>query len=185
MAEENENIEQVEEDDVDLFDILKLARPDSEDDAGAYEAEEEEEDEKLAKESKMERKLSAKMDDMQKKLESSLVRERVNKFQESADDLQKDLFKTIAADVKDMESLDEALKLVNSRSKKMMEDAEKYRVQLEKQAEEQVATAWGTGPMGTPTPHTADYEEELMKRVRAGDDKAAFELIIGDDWPTI
>lgn len=185
MAEEIENTEVEEnlEDDVDLYDLLKIQKPDAEE--SEYSDLEEEQEVETAKQDKMEKKLSAKMDDMQKKFEATLVRERVGKFQESADDLQKDLFKTIAGDVKDVESLDKALKLVEDRSKKMRDDAEKYRAQLEKQAEEQVSRAWGTGPMGTPTPHTADYEEELYKRVRAGDDQAAFELIIGDDWPTI
>jgi hypothetical protein len=185
MAEEIENTEVEEnlEDDVDLYDLLKIKKPESEDDG--YNDLEDEQEVELAKQDKMEKKLSAKMDDMQKKFENTLVRERVSKFQETADDLQKDLFKTIAGDVKDVESLDKALKLVDDRSKKMRADAEKYRAQLEKQAEAEVSAAWGTGPMGTPTPHTADYEEELYKRVRAGDDQAAFELIIGDDWPSL
>jgi uncharacterized coiled-coil DUF342 family protein len=179
MSEEIDNTE-VEDTD-DLYDLLKLPRPD----ADEYEDEQDEQDEEISKQSKMEKKLSAKMDEMQKKLEGSLVRERINKFQEGADDLQKDLFRTVAADVKDVESLDEALKLVDSQAKKMQEHADKYRAELEKKAQEQVSQAWGTGPMGTPTPHTQDYEEKLLEKVRAGDSAAAFELIIGDDWPSL
>ena len=185
MAEETENIEVEEnlEDDADLYDLLNIKKPDS-DEEGYADLEEEQEVE-VAKQDKMEKKLSAKIDDMQKKFEATIVRERVSKFQEMADDLQKDLFKTIAGDVKDVESLDRAFKLVEDRSNKMREDEKLHRAQLEKKAEDEVGRAWGTGPMGTPTPHTADYEEELMKRVRAGDEKAAFELIIGDDWPVL
>lgn len=185
MSEEIENTEVEEnlEDDADLYDLLSIKRPDSEE--AGYADLEEEQDAEVVKQDKMEKKLSAKIDDMQKKFEATIVHERVSKFQESADDLQKDLFKTIAGDVKDVESLDRAFKLVEDRSKKMREDEKLHRAQLEKQAEDEVGRAWGTGPMGTPTPHTADYEEELYKKVRAGDERAAFELIIGDDWPTI
>jgi hypothetical protein len=183
MTDETDDIqtETTDEDDA-LYELLGIERPDK---GEEFEELEEEQDEASAKTDKIEKKLSAKMDDMQKKFESTLLREKVGKFQESADDLEKDLFRTVASDVKDMESFDKAMTAVNSHAKKMREDAEKYKAQLEKQAEEQVSRAWGTGPMGTPTPRTPDYEKDLLERVRAGDDGAAFELIIGDDWPSL
>lgn len=178
MAEEIDNTEETDlGDDVDLYDLLELPRDDGED-------EQDEQDEEIAKQDKMDKKLSAKMDDMQRKFENTIIRDRISKFQDTADDLHKDLFKAIAGDVKDMESFDKAMSMVENRAGKMRAEEEKYKTQLAKQAEEEVGRAWGTGPVGTPTPHSADHEKELIERVRAGDDDAAFELIIGDDWPS-
>jgi hypothetical protein len=179
MTDEIENAE-VEED-LDLYDLLQLPHPEEEE----GDDEQQEQDEEIAKQDKMDKKLSAKMDDMQKKFENTIIRDRISKFQETADSLHKDLFKAIASDVKDMESFDKAMNMVEDRAKKIKVEEEKYKAQLEKQAEEQVSRAWGTGPMGTPTPRTPDYEKDLLERVRAGDDSAAFELIIGDDWPSL
>lgn len=172
--------EQLTEDTDDIWSLLNIPDPGPE----PYEDRQEEADEELAKDDKMVKKLSAKMDNMQKKFEASMMRERINKFQEGADDLEKSLFKTIAADVKDIETLDKAIGLVHERSTQMKAEAEKYREQLEAQAQEQVGKAWGTGPIGTPTPKSKDYDEELMARIQAGDVKAAFEGVVGDDWPT-
>jgi DNA repair exonuclease SbcCD ATPase subunit len=163
-----------------IWELLEMDPPDEED---KYEHLEEEQDEDAGKASKMEKKLSAKMDDMQKKFEQTIMRERITKFEESSDELSKDLFKTIAAEVKDVESLDKAMSLVNERAKKLREEEEKYKTQLEAQVQAQVAQAWGTGPMGTPTPRTKDQEEETLKKIATGDTHALFEDLMDGNWP--
>lgn len=173
MEEEVETTEEEES----IWDIMGMDEPEE------YAEESEDADAEVAKENKMEKKLSAKMDDMQKKFEQTIMRERITKFEESADDLQKDLFKTIAAEVKDVESLDKAMTLVNERSKKLREEEERYKAQLEQQVQEQVAQAWGTGPMGTPSPHTKDEEEQILQKIAAGDVHALYEDLMRDNWP--
>lgn len=183
MAEDTITPEEIPaEEEKSIWELMELDEPAGDE---PYADEQDDADEEIAKQDKMDRKLSAKMEDMQQKLENTIIRDRIGKFQETADDLHKDLFRAVASDVKDVESFDKAMKMVNDRAEKMKAAEEKYKQEMEKRAQEQAATAWGTGPMGTPTPHTADYEEELYKRVREGDEKAAFELIIGDDWPQL
>lgn len=145
---------------------------------------EEEADRDVDNSSKMERKLAAKMDDMQKKFDRTILRERVSKFEESADDLQKDLFRTIAADVKDPESFDKAMALVDERYKVMKQKEIEYNKQMEERAAQMAASAWGTGPVGTPSPRTPDYEKEQMARIAAGDEKALFHDLMDGNWPT-
>lgn len=171
----------VEEEEEDIFKMLGL----DSDDEDEYSDLEADADEALAKEDKMMKKLSAKVDGMQKKFEETMIRERISHFDKEADDIERGLFKAVISDVKDVETLDKAIGLVKERAAKMKEEAEKYREQLEQQAQQQVAKAWGTSPVGTPTPRTKDYESELMKRVAAGDERAAFEAVIGDDIPFI
>jgi hypothetical protein len=143
--------------------------------------EQDEQDEEIAKEDKMAKKLSAKMDGMQKKFEATMVRERVNAFQKDASDLEKDLFKTIAADVKDLETLDKALALVHERGSRMQAEADKYKAALEEQAQAQVAQAWGTGPVGTPTPRTDTEEKDRMAKIAAGDTHVGLAAILEGD----
>lgn len=180
MAEEYDNNEQEIEDE-EMKDIWSLLNVDNSDDE--YEDMQADADEEVAKEDKMVKKLSSKMDNMQKKFEATMMRERINAFEKDANDIEKGLFKTVAADVKDMASLDKALGLVRERAGQMQAEADKYRAQLEEQAQQQVAKAWGTGPVGTPTPKTKDYMDEQMKKVASGDIRAAFDVVIGDDWP--
>lgn len=172
----DDNVEETEESQS-IWDMLNIDDPGPE----PYEEEQVAADAEVAKDDKMVKKLTAKMDSMQKKFESTMMKERIGKFQDGADDLEKSLFKTIAADVKDMETLDKAMELVQARAKTMREEAEKYKAQLEKQAEEQVAKAWGTSPTGTPTPRTEDEEKKIAERIAAGDTKAAFMALMEGD----
>lgn len=143
-----------------------------------YEEEQEEQDEEVAKVTKIEKKLSAKMEDMQNKFEKNLLRERIDKFEASADDIEKDFFRSIAADIKTLEDFDRATAQVKKQAGAMKETAEKYRKELEERA-------WGMGPVGTPSrkDSSADEEEEIMAKIRAGDLAATLQALVGDDVP--
>lgn len=176
MAEEYDNNEQESEDE-DLKDIWAMLNVD---DSEEYDELQQDADEEIAKEDKMVKKLSAKMDNMQKKFESTMMKERINSFEKDASDLERGLFKTVAADVKDMSSLDKALGLVRERAAQMTAEAEKYKEQLEKQAQEQVAKAWGTSPVGTP--HRSEDDDKARKEAIAkGDTKAGLAALMEDE----
>jgi len=181
MAEDIDVNEDAEQEDKgqSIWDMLDLDDPGDEPFAG----EQEDQDEQDEKEDKLARKLSAKMDNMSKKFEQTMLRERAKQFTDAATDLEKDLFKTIAADVKNLADFDRATTLVHERSIKMQAEADKYREQMEQQAAQQAARAWGSGPVGTPVKRTPDYEEKQMEKIAAGDVKALFESLVGDDAP--
>lgn len=184
MAEETQDMEQqeqgTEEQEKSIWELLDIEEPEGEE----YEEEQEEQDEEIAKEDKLTKKLSAKMDNMQKKFEQTILRERISKFEESADDLEKDMFKTIASDVKSPEDFDKAIGVVKKQADILRNQAAEYKQKLEQQAEKETAAAWGTGPLGgNPQKRTPDYEEQLMERINRGDDKAAFEAIVGNELP--
>lgn len=166
-----------------LWDMLKLEDPG--DPPDEYEDLERDADEDVAKADKMEKKLSAKMDDMQKKFERTIIRERIGKFEESASDLQKDLFKAIAVEVSDVESLDKAMNLVNERARKFQEEEERHKQMIDEQYKQQAAQNWGMGPMGTPTPRTKDEEEKLLEKISSGDSHALFQDLMEDNWPSV
>ena len=175
---------QVEEEIEDLWQMLGIEDPEAEDSHGGAVEEAEAEAER---EDQLERKLTSKMSDMQKKFDQTILREKVSKFQDNADPLEKDLFKAIAADVKDPATFDRAVGIIKRQATAMKEEANKYREQTKEEADAQerqnAARAWGTGPVGTPTPRSKDYEEELLKRIYDGDPAAALEGIVGDDVP--
>jgi hypothetical protein len=169
--------------DTSIWDLLEMDDPNQQSEE-PYEAEEEEADVETAKIDKMDRKLSAKMDDMQKKFERTIIRDRVSKFEETADDLQKDLFKTIASEVKDVESLDKAMGLVSKRYQEMKKEEDEYKQRMSQKYEEEAAKNWGMGPMGTPTPRTKDEEEKVLEKIATGDTHALFENLMEGNWPT-
>ena len=179
MSDEDD-IQQEAEEEKSIWEILEMDDPNE-----SYEELQDDEDEELAKVSKMEKKLSAKGDEMVRKLERTILRERIVSFEKGADDMQKDLFKAIAGEVKDVESFDKAMKLVNERSQKLKDEEERYKKQLEEQAAQQVARAWGTGPQGTPTPRTKDEEEAVLKKIAEGDTHALFEDLMTNNWPEL
>jgi hypothetical protein len=175
MSDELENTETPDED-KSIWELLDLDEPEDE-----GEAEQEEQDAEIAKVDKIEKKLSAKMGDMQKKFDNTIMKERVGKFQDGATDLEKDLFKTIAADVKRPDDLDRAIALVKAQAATLQKQTDEYKVQMEKVAEEQASRAWGMGPSGTPTPRTPDYEEVRKKKIAEGDSVAALAALLEDD----
>ena len=184
MSEEfdNEQEQAEEETGSSLWEVLQ--REQQEEIEEEYAPEQEEQDEEIAVQDKLEKKLSAKMENMQKKFDQTLLRERIQKFEGEADELTLDMFKTVASDVKTLEDFDKAMNVVNKQAATLRKQAEEYRQKLEKQASDDTAAAWGTTPIGgNPVPRTPDYEEKLMERITHGDDKAAFEAIVGMDLP--
>jgi hypothetical protein len=188
MADETNNEQdeqQQEESSQSLWEMFQASQGEEDEQQG--DDEQEEQDEEIAKQDKLERKLSGKMDNLQKKFEQTMLRERISKFEGEADELTLEMFKSVASDVKSLEDFDKAVAVVNSQAKKLEETAAKYRAQYEQQAAAETARAWGTGPLGGPVPkdRDKDYEEKLMERVAKGDTKAIAEALIGDDLPNM
>lgn len=183
MSDE-QNIEEQEEqfddeEEKSLYEALGLDKEDEDE----YSELAEEEDRKQAKEDKLEKKLSAKVENLQKKFETTLLRERINKFEETSDEVEKDLFRTVAVDIKTLEDFDKAVNVVKKQAASLRKTVEDYKKKLEEKAEEEVSNAWGVGPVGTPQKKTPDEEEEMMKKIYEGDEHAAFLAIVGDDFP--
>lgn len=179
--EETITQEETQEEEKSIWELLDMDDPNEE----KYTEEEDDAEVAAAKADKMERKLSAKMDDMQKKFERTIIRERISKFEETADDLTKDLFKTVASEVKDVESLDKALTLVNDRREKLKKEEEEYKKEMAAKYEQEAAKNWGMGPMGTPTPRSKDEEKEVLEKIAQGDTHALFEDLMVDNWPVV
>lgn len=176
---ETEEQEQTES----LWEILQReqAAEESDDDETPYQAEQEEQDEEAAKQDKLTKKLSAKMDNMQRKFEQTMLRERIAKFEDSADELTLDMFKTVASDVKSLEDFDKALSVVNKQAAQLRKQAEEYKAKLEQQAAQETAAAWGTGPIGTPNKRTVDEVEARQKKIASGDTNAALAALLEGD----
>lgn len=176
-----EDFEQMEEQDEgkSLWEILNRdAAADDEDD---YSEEQEEMDEEIAKEDKLEKKLSAKMENMQKKFETTLLRERISKFENEADELTLDMFKTVASDVKSLEDFDKAMNVVKKQADQLRKTAEEYKAKLEQEAAQQTQAAWGTGPLGTPVKRGADEVKKQQEAIERGDSHAALAALLEDD----
>lgn len=180
MSEEFEDIQTGEDDDTStsLWDMLKIDDPGAE----PYEELQDDADEQQAKDDKVTQKLAAKMDKMESKFQQTMMQERIKAFQKDSSDVAVGLFKTVASEVKDLETLDKALELVRDREAKLTEEAEKYRLRLEQEAQRKVESAWGTGPIAT-APRTHDEEEERMKKIAAGDSHALLEDLMEGNWP--
>jgi hypothetical protein len=181
MSEDFENEEEMSQEDAgeqSIWDMLQLEDPGDD----PFEEEEEEQDESDAKTSKIAKKLSAKMDDMSKKFENTILLERTKAFQRGASELEVSLFKTVVSDVKTLADFDKAVALVKDRSVKMQAEADKYLEQMEATAAAQAANAWGTGPVGTPQRRTPDAEEESFKKIQDGDIRE-LELSLNEDAP--
>lgn len=178
MSEEMENTEATEEevDSRSIWDILNEDEPKADD----YEDEQDEADEDVVKQTKLEKKLSAKMEGMEKKFEQTMLRERIGKFEAEADELTLDMFKTVANDVKTVEEFDRVMGLVNKQAAELKAKAAKYQQKMEEQAAQEVAAGWGTGPIGTPA-RRPDDETELMKKIEGGDSAAALAALLHGD----
>ena len=177
---EQDIIEDEDDDETEsVWDMLKMDDPGDE-----YEDEQDDADEEDAATAKMNKKLSSKIDKMDKKFETQMLRERTKSFEAGASELQIDLFKAVAGDIKTVADFDKAVALVVARSGKMEAAAEQYRLQMEQGAAQQVANAWGTGPMGVPQAKKApDAEEESFKKIAAGDVNELYNSLVGDDGP--
>lgn len=169
--------EENEEEGQSIWDMLKLDDPGDD----PYTEEQDEQDEQDEKTDKLARKLSSKMDNMSKKFENTMLRERTKTYTEHATELEMDLFKTIAADVKSLADFDKATALVKDRAVKMQAEADRYKTQMEEAAAAATAAAWGTGPSGTPAPKgDADLKERASK-IESGDTHAALSALLDGD----
>jgi len=183
MSDDIDNIDVGEDESEDedtggsLWDMLKIEDPGAE----PYEELQEEQDDDIAKEDKTLKKLSGKMDKMESKFQQTMMQERVKAFQKDASDVAKGLFKTVASDVKDLETLDTVIDLVRDREEKLVADAKKYQERLEQEAEARVTKAWGTSPGGAP--RQKDDEAERMKKIAAGDTHALLMDLLDGNMP--
>lgn len=179
MSEEFEDIETTEDEDTSqsLWEMLKIDDPGEE----PYEELQEEQDKQVAADDKVAKKLAAKMDKMESKFQQTMMQERIKAFQKDASEVAQGLFKTVAGDVKDLETLDKAIELVRQREAKLVEETEKYKAKLEEDAARRVASAWGTSPTGAP--RQRDDEEERMKKIAAGDTHALLMDLLEGNLP--
>lgn len=155
-----------------IWEKLGVKDPDEE-----YAEEEEVAEVEAEKEDKLAKKLSSRVDNLEKKFRQDRLAQAKDKFLEIADPLEKDLFKAISGDVKDPEALDHAIELVKARAaemKKTVEDAEAA-------AKAQVERAWGVVNPGQAAKPSEDEEKKMAERIAAGDTKAAFQALVGDD----
>lgn len=171
----------VEEQEESIWSVLGIEEP--EDDAEEYEAEEEEAEEVAEKEDKLAKKLSARVDNLQKKFDTTMVQSAKEKFLSSANELEKDLFKTVSADIKDMESLARMATMVREKSKTMQKEIEKYDQEAKVDAAAKARVAWGVSgsPVGVVAPVPTDEEKEIAERIAKGDSKAALKSMFGND----
>lgn len=180
MSEDFENEQQEEQDEgQSLWEILNKNQNQEEDES--YEEVQEEMDEEIAKEDKFEKKMSAKMENMQKKFETTLLRERISKFEGEADELTLDMFKSVASDVKSLEDFDKAMSIVNKQAAQLRKTAEEYKAKLEQEAAQQTQAAWGTGPLGTPVKRGDDEVKKQKEAIERGDTHAALSAILEGD----
>ena len=171
MAEDVETTESEESTDS-IWQKLGITDPDEqhEDEAEFAEADAEKED-------KLSRKLSTRVDDLEKKFRQGKLQEAKDKFLDSADPLEADLFKAIVGDVKDPETLDHAITLVRERSAQMKETMEK----AESEAREQVQKSWGVANPGQMAQPTDDEKKKIEDAIAKGDTRAGLAAIMSDD----
>jgi hypothetical protein len=176
MAEYDAEGNEIEEQPQSLWELMEMDEPEDE----PYSEEQDDADEQIAKDDKLDKKLSAKFDAREKKFETIMLKDQVGKYQAQASELEQSLFKAVASDVKTLADFDKTVKAVAIRAQKMEAAAAAYQVQMEAQAAQQVANAWGSGPLGTPQPKTQDYEADLMKKIEGGDIKALYADLVSD-----
>jgi hypothetical protein len=171
MAEDVETTE-VEEGSESIWSKLGITDPDTEfeDEEVAAEAEAEKED-------KAARKLDKRVDDLEKKFRQDKLQEAKDKFLETCDPLEADLFKVIAADAKDPEAIFHAITLVQDRAAKVKETVEA----AEADATEQLRRSYGVANPGQMAQPTDDEQKAQAEAIAKGDTKAGFSAIMGDD----
>jgi hypothetical protein len=158
-----------------------LGELDAEDEEEASHAAEVEEAEKKAddaedskpKKSRVEERVEA----LEKKYEQDVLQTAIKGFKEHADEDEIALFEAARKDdaIKNLSDFQERVSVAKREAANVREAKEK----LMKEAEEQAAQAWGTGPVGR-TSAPADAEKELMERINAGDTRALAEALATD-----
>ena len=175
MADEEQIEDQNTEEDDDFWSSLGLDNPDDDD---SHDDEQSDEDEAIDKIDKTMKKYTSKMEERMKEFDKKLLRERVKKFQESADPVEVDFFKAVASEIASPEEFDKAVALAQKHAKQIKSTAEEYKTKYEEQAKEEAARAWGTGPIGSPTPKPQNYEEERSKKIAKGDTSALTDYLL-------
>lgn len=158
-----------------VWEKLGIPNPDEleENDEERYDDLETEQDEEAVEEDQITKKLTTRVDDLQKKFDQQMLAQRKKEFMEAADPMEAELFKAVAGDVKDMETLDKTMAVVLKRAEEMRAKI----AAMENEAQEKVAKAWGVRPgRASAVVPEADEWEEMRARARSGDDRAAFEL---------
>jgi hypothetical protein len=154
---------EVEESSESIWAKLGITDPDTE-----FEAEEEVAEAEAEKEDKVAKKLANRVDDLERKFRQGKLQEAKDKFLETADPLEADLFKAVGSDAKDPEALDHAITLVKEKAAQMKETIEK-------------AEAEGTANPGQMAQPTDDEQKAQAEAIAKGDTKAGFAAIMGDD----
>jgi hypothetical protein len=129
------------------------------------------------KEDKLAKKLSSRVDNLEKKFRQDRLAQAKDKFLETADPLERDLFKAISGDVKDPEALDHAIGLVKERATQMKATIE----ETEKAARAQVERSWGVANPGQAAQPSEDEQKKQAEAIAKGDTTAAFRALMGDD----
>ena len=172
MPEETDIIEDEETTD-DIWKKLGIKDPEEE-----FEAESEEAEGGAGKEDKILKKLSAQVENFDKKFTQDRLQREKERFLESADTdaLEKDLFKTVNKFVTDPESLQHAITLTKRLAAEQREKIAAY----DKGAKEQVSKAWGGASPGQASQSGEDDEEKRIRALeeagRKGDAHASFLL---------
>lgn len=178
MEEEITQQEEPQEEEQSIWELLGIEGEEP------YSEAEDEADAEAEKEDKLTKKLASRVDNLEKKFRSDALQRRTQKFIETSDDLERDLFKAIAGDVlrlKDPETLDRAIGLVRDRAAKLREESEKYEEQLKQQAAENARMAWGASPIGSQVVKSENAKKEREEAISMGDSVAAFQAIMEDD----
>lgn len=177
--ESTQPVEETEEESI--WSVLGIEEP--EDDGNEFEAEEEEAEEVAVKEDKLAKKLTARVDNLQKKFDSTTLQNAKDKFLASADELEKDLFKTVSSDIKGMGDLARMATMVREKSKVMRAQMEQYEQEAKLDAAAKARVAWGVSgsPVGTVAPAPTDEEKIIAERIAKGDTQAALAALMHGD----
>jgi len=163
------------EDDRSIWEILGVTPPGEDDeDEEPFVAEAEEAEAAAEKQDKLSRKLTARVDDLQKKFDATQLAGAKEKFMAAASPLEQDLFKAVAADVRDMEALARVAEMVKGKAKSMEAQLSEYEEERKVEAAAQAHRAWGLGgsPIGG-SPAPSAPQNEVKELLEKGDIAAA------------
>ncbi len=166
-----------------IWEVLGIEEPADDEEDESYQEEEEEAAVEAEREDKLSKKLTARVDNLQKKFDTTMVQNAKDKFLANSSPLEKDLFKTVSADIKDMETLARMAQMVKDKAKSMGAEMERYEQEAKLDAAAKARVAWGvTGnPVGVIAPAVSDEEKALAERIAKGDSGAAMRALFGDD----
>jgi len=165
----------------DIDDVLaELDQEDADEQVAAAAAEAEQkadaEDAKPPKRTRVEERVDA----LEKKYEQDALQSAINRFKEHADEVELEIFEAARKDepLKSLTDFEAAAEVAKRRASALRETEER----LAKEAEERVAKAWGSGPVGAKAA-PADAEKEVMERISQGDTHALLESLLANDMP--